>query len=459
MCNQETDHMRHLTYLALTTLLAGGFVPAAMAQTATTITFESGYTANTNLNGQDQWKYIPLTQLSNPADFQPRSQVGKNMVLDARTSGLTEYARPIGAVTGKVELRWRWKTDSADARLNLGLANVATSTNNNHRAFAVRVLLDRSAWSVKGATWATLTNAPAVEYDTWHYMRLAVDPVAGTYSLWIDTARDRSSETLLVKNGALAFKTGIDRIMLKADQGNGNVLVDDLQVLPGYPLTSGIQGFPYYIARAEQGLGVIELNSTGTLTELPSYTEGELVTLTARPAAGWSFLRWADDLYGVQNPRTIAMTRSYDEARAIFSQGAYSSNLIRNGTFSSTSGWQLQKRAEIAQGTLRAIVDELGSFDGCASAVRTDVSYTAGQKVAVDFDLSARPGHAFSVNPYFYVVIGGSVDSASLQFVRTLTPGRVHLEFLVPVSGNVTQIAWCDEPVVIDNLSVKRWTE
>ncbi len=49
---------------------------------------------------------------------------------------------------------------------------------------------------------------------------------------------------------------------------------------------------------------------SGSVTKNPdqaTYTYGQVVTLTAVPAAGWAFTSWTGDLSGNQNPKTITM--------------------------------------------------------------------------------------------------------------------------------------------------------
>ncbi|HMN30143.1 MAG TPA: putative collagen-binding domain-containing protein, partial [Caldilineaceae bacterium] len=49
------------------------------------------------------------------------------------------------------------------------------------------------------------------------------------------------------------------------------------------------------------GKGKVSMSPSGP------YTEGQMVTLTANPAAGWSFSSWSGDFSGVSNPLTITI--------------------------------------------------------------------------------------------------------------------------------------------------------
>jgi len=73
--------------------------------------------------------------------------------------------------------------------------------------------------------------------------------------------------------------------------GNKTVIAN-FTITSGYTLTIIIQG-------------------SGTVTkvpDLPSYTYGTVVTLTAVPSTGWVFNHWGGDLTGNTNPTTITMT-------------------------------------------------------------------------------------------------------------------------------------------------------
>jgi hypothetical protein len=62
---------------------------------------------------------------------------------------------------------------------------------------------------------------------------------------------------------------------------------------------------------AKQYYLTITIQGSGTVTkspDQPSYTYGQVVTLTAHPSSGWVFNQWGDDLTGNTNPATITMT-------------------------------------------------------------------------------------------------------------------------------------------------------
>jgi hypothetical protein len=73
----------------------------------------------------------------------------------------------------------------------------------------------------------------------------------------------------------------------------------------------------------------ITTTGSGTVDKNPNtatYTYGVIVTLTANPAAGWSFDHWTGDISGTTNPTTINMTGS-KAISAIFIQNVYTLTL------------------------------------------------------------------------------------------------------------------------------------
>jgi ribosomal protein L11 len=68
----------------------------------------------------------------------------------------------------------------------------------------------------------------------------------------------------------------------------------------------------------------IKTEGQGSVTRSPdqdSYTDGELVTLTAAPSSGWSFKQWKGDLSGSTNPVTITVDKN-KSVTAVFDEDA-----------------------------------------------------------------------------------------------------------------------------------------
>jgi len=82
--------------------------------------------------------------------------------------------------------------------------------------------------------------------------------------------------------------------------GNGNKYWDDIALTP-LPTSTATATLTVRVA----GSGVV----TAT-PELPAYTYGQAVTLTAAADAGWVFSGWSGDMNGSDNPATLTMTGS-----------------------------------------------------------------------------------------------------------------------------------------------------
>lgn len=67
-------------------------------------------------------------------------------------------------------------------------------------------------------------------------------------------------------------------------------------------VTAHFSATTYTLTILTDGSGSVNKNP-----DQPSYNYGQVVTLTAIPAAGWTFSVWTGDLTGSQNPRTITM--------------------------------------------------------------------------------------------------------------------------------------------------------
>jgi hypothetical protein len=84
--------------------------------------------------------------------------------------------------------------------------------------------------------------------------------------------------------------------------GNSNpttIMIDgNKSVVANFTITTG-----YTLTIIIQGSGTVI-----KVPDLPSYTYGQVVTLTAAPSTGWVFNHWGGDLTGNMNPSTITMT-------------------------------------------------------------------------------------------------------------------------------------------------------
>jgi len=78
-----------------------------------------------------------------------------------------------------------------------------------------------------------------------------------------------------------------------------------------FPMPGGATN--YTLTVSVSGQGTVTLNPSGG-----SYPSGTVVTLTANPAADWSFSSWSGDLSGSQNPATITMNSNKSVTAAFF---------------------------------------------------------------------------------------------------------------------------------------------
>jgi len=85
----------------------------------------------------------------------------------------------------------------------------------------------------------------------------------------------------------------------------------------------------------------VSVSGSGTVTKSPdlaAYTPGSSVTLTATPAAGWSFDGWTGDFVSPQNPAGVEVDGPTN-VTAVFSQRVYTWNQAGTGDWNVASNW------------------------------------------------------------------------------------------------------------------------
>ena len=158
----------------------------------------------------------------------------------------------------------------------------------------------------------------------------------------------------------------------------------------------------YTLAIVVQGSGNVTLDPDQT-----TYTYGQIVTLTANPAAGWSYSHWSGDLNGSSNPAVIVMTG--DKTVIVnFSQNWYSLSIGIDG-----------------QGNVTRNPDQQ--------------TYTYGQVV----QLAAYPAIGWSFDHWGGDVSGGvnPVEismTGDMNVTAFFTENHYTLDIAVQGSGNVT---------------------
>lgn len=185
----------------------------------------------------------------------------------------------------------------------------------------------------------------------------------------------------------------------------------------------------YRLSLSTTGSGSVALNPSGN-----TYDQGTAVTLTATPAAGWTFSQWQGDLSGSANPATITMNAN-KSATAVFVQtpatqytlttsvtgsgqvslnpagGTYGSGTVVTLTATPAAGWTFSQW----QGAL------IGSANPATITMNSNKSVTAVfvQVPANQYTLSVSVvgSGQVSLNP-----VGGSYASGTVVTL-TATPG------------------------------------
>jgi uncharacterized repeat protein (TIGR02543 family) len=132
--------------------------------------------------------------------------------------------------------------------------------------YTLTITIDGQGTVVKNPDYPTYTYGTTVD--------LAALPSTGwIFDHWSGDLSGNENPTSIIMNG-------------------NNAITAHFTITSGYVLTISTEG-------------------QGTVTkdpDKPSYTYGEIVTLTAYPTTGWIFNHWEENLTGSQNPTTIAMT-------------------------------------------------------------------------------------------------------------------------------------------------------
>jgi uncharacterized repeat protein (TIGR02543 family) len=179
---------------------------------------------------------------------------------------------------------------------------------------------------------------------------------------------------------------------------------------------------------------------SGSVTKSPnqvSYARGAVVTLTANPAAGWTFIGWSGDLTGSTNPTTITMDED-KEVNATFTESAI---LFEDGFESGTfSAWTSTVRSPGETTGISNTSSHSGKYSG---SFGSDGSGGYERAYAMKGGLSATElfahGH-FNVDQsgidvngdrfYFMTFVAGSSTVAYAGWVRD-TSGHLHWQLII----------------------------
>ena len=173
-----------------------------------------------------------------------------------------------------------------------------------------------------GATFSDLQSHITQGSYTGHISTESGSPIAGRMA-WTGGGLGMMSQ-VAIDLSSYTGQNAIVRFRLATDAGTagGGWYIDDIGVA-GYS-THG----QYALVANVVGSGTVARNPDQT-----TYNFGDVVTLTATPAAGWTFAGWSGDLSGSANPQTITIN-SNKAVTATFIQNGYTLavNVVGNGT-------------------------------------------------------------------------------------------------------------------------------
>jgi len=152
--------------------------------------------------------------------------------------------------------------------------------------------------------------------------------------------------------------------------------------------------------------------SGGTVNTDPASTtgrfeEGQKVTVTAVPKDGWKFDSWSGDATGTNAEIEIVMSKNRSVTAKFTPTADGTENLIKNGTFTNTQNWTLNKwnssDATFAVSGGTANITGIKMPTGTSAAahnlqlVQNGILLTQGMKYRLTFDASAASARDISV--------------------------------------------------------------
>ena len=201
--------------------------------------------------------------------------------------------------------------------------------------------------------------------------------------------------------------TGNMQIRFTANDGGTQSIVEsgvDAFLVTGFSCAQN----EYTLSISTVGNGVVTVNP-----DKPTYTIGEIVTLTAVADPGWTFASWSGDLSGSVNPDQVTIAGN-TSVTATFTQGQYTLTINTVG-------------------------------NGVVNSVPNQATYTYGQTV----DLTAVPDAGWTFDSWSGDLTGGAnPDSITItgntNVTATFTQDQYTLTTLVSGNGSVSRVP--DEP-------------
>lgn len=189
----------------------------------------------------------------------------------------------------------------------------------------------------------------------------------------------------------------------------------------------------------------INVNGQGAVTQnpdKPTYQNGEVVTLTAIPAAGYSFAGWGGDLTGNENPATVVMEgNKVISANFFLDQYTLDVEIAGGGTVTKSPDKPLYYQGEVV--TLTAVPDDDSVFVGWTGAVTSaanPVTVTMNGNRTVTATFTEAGGYSLTVNVVGDGQVAVSPQKAEYDFgeLVTLTATPNGQAFFAGWSGDLT---------------------
>jgi uncharacterized repeat protein (TIGR02543 family) len=173
---------------------------------------------------------------------------------------------------------------------------------------------------------------------------------------------------------------------------NGSATVTKNLLTIGDPVPAG--NYTLDVAPSTAAGGTVTKNP-----DAPYYASGASVSVTATPASGYQFDGWSGDATGTTNPLSVTMNANKTITAKFSRIPDATTNLVKNGTFTSTSNWTLNKWQNsagtfaVSGGKANITGITLPSGEGAAAhslqLVQNGIELTQGTRYIVSFDASA----------------------------------------------------------------------
>ncbi len=246
--------------------------------------------------------------------------------------------------------------------------------------------------------------------------------------------------------GTAADNNASFRIRFRTDSTYNSryAYIDNVQITYSYTLTINTVG-------------------SGTVSKSPdktTYNPGEVVTLTANPAVGWSFSAWSGDLTGSTNPTTITMNNNKTVTAAFIIQtftitasagangsispsGAIVKNYGTSQLFTATAstGYEVDKWSvdggDVQTGGADYTLSNITAAHTVAVTFKI-LTYTISGKVTING--LAFDGVTMNGLPNNPITSGGGLYSAAVNYgwSGTVTPTKAGYTFTPKTYTNVT---------------------